>query len=133
MKKMVNNFQILYVMAILLVSGSGYGQSKTASDKNNSDDMKTYVIERNIADVGDTSMEDLVSISQKSCSVLDGMGPDQIKWLHSYVAEDKIYCVYKAHNKEAIKEHADKGGFPANSIMEVSNVISPETAKKKLN
>ncbi|SDB58113.1 Protein of unknown function [Flavobacteriaceae bacterium MAR_2010_188] len=131
MKKMLNNFQILFVMLILLVTGLGYGQTETETEMKTSDELKTYVIERNIADVGDTSMEDLVGISQKSCSVLDDLGADKIQWLHSYVAEDKIYCVYKAINKEVVKEHADKGGFPANSIMEVSTIISPETAKKE--
>ena len=62
-------------------------------------------------------------------SVLDQMGSENIQWLHSYVTEDKIYCVYKAQNKELLKEHAAKGGFPANSISEISTMISPETAK----
>lgn len=130
---MLNYFQILWVMTFLLVNGLGFGQTKTETEMEASDDMKTYVIERNIADVGDTSMDDLIGISQKSCSVLEEMGPDRIQWLHSYIAEDKIYCVYKANDKEALKEHAEKGGFPANSIMEVSNIISPETAKMKPN
>ncbi len=90
--------------------------------------MKTYVIERNIANVGRSSMEDLVGISKKSCDVLQEMSFSKIQWLHSYVAEDKIYCVYKAINKEILKEHAEKGGFPANSIMEVTNIINPATA-----
>jgi len=91
--------------------------------------MKTYVIERNIPDAGNFTPDELKGISQKSCSVLDQMGSENIQWLHSYVTEDKIYCVYKAQNKELLKEHASKGGFPANSISEVSTVISPETAK----
>lgn len=72
-------------------------------------------------------MDDLVSISRKSCSVLENMGPS-IQWLHSYVTENKIYCVYMAENKELIREHAEKGGFPANCITELSTIISPDTA-----
>lgn len=92
--------------------------------------MKTFIIERNIANVGKSSTEDLVGISKKSCAVLAEMSDSQIQWLNSYVAEDKIYCVYKADNKEVIAEHAEKGGFPANSIMEVTNIIDPATAKQ---
>lgn len=131
MKTKTNTSKVLYVLSLVLISSIGYSQTKAITKA--SDNMKTYVIERDIAKVGETSMEDLVGISQKSCSVLDEMGPDNIQWLHSYVAEDKIYCVYMAQNKELLKEHAEKGGFPANSIMEVSNVISPDTAKKKPN
>ena len=90
--------------------------------------MKTYVIERDLPGVENLSQSDLRGISQKSCGVLDEMGSHRIKWLHSYVAEGKIYCVYEANTKEDIKEHAEKGGFPANSIKEVANQISPATA-----
>ena len=91
--------------------------------------MKTYVIERNIPEAGNFTPDELKGISQKSCGVLDQMGSENIQWLHSYVTEDKIYCVYMALNKELLEEHASKGGFPANSISEVSTMISPETAK----
>ncbi len=91
--------------------------------------MKTYVIERDIPDAGKFTTEDLVGISKKSCSVLDEMGSENIQWLHSYVTENKIYCIYKAQNKELLREHAAKGGFPANVISELSTTISPETAK----
>ena len=90
--------------------------------------MKTYVIEREIPGAGDLSAEQLKSISQTSCNVLNAMGPS-IEWLHSYVTGNKIYCVYKAENKELIEEHAKKGGFPANVISPVINVISPHTAE----
>jgi hypothetical protein len=89
--------------------------------------MKTYLIEREIPDAGKLSPEQLKAISQKSCSVLDGMGP-KIQWEHSYVTGDKIFCIYKAENEELIKEHADKGGFPTNKIIEIASVISPATA-----
>jgi len=89
--------------------------------------MKTYLIEREIPGVGKFSHEQLKAISQKSCSVLDEMGP-KIEWQHSYVTGDKIFCIYKAANEDLIREHAKKGGFPANNIIEVSSIISPATA-----
>ena len=89
--------------------------------------MKTYVIEREIPNAGKLTVQELKGISQKSCSVLEEMGP-QIEWQQSYVTGDKLYCVYNAQNEELIKEHAKRGGFPANSIVEVSSIISPATA-----
>lgn len=89
--------------------------------------MKTYVIEREIPGAGKLTPAELKSISQTSCAVIKEIGP-RIQWQHSYVTGNKIYCVYKAENIELIKEHAKKGGFPANSVVEVSTVISPATA-----
>lgn len=96
----------------------------------NQDEMKTYLIEREIPKAGQLSGIELQGISKKSCDVLDDLGSANIQWLHSYVTEDKIYCVYKAKNKELIKEHAAKGGFPVNKISELSTTIGPETAKQ---
>ena len=89
--------------------------------------MPKYVIERDIPKIGDVTPDQVIAISQKSCSVLTEMGPD-IQWIQSYVTGDKIFCVYKAENEELIREHAKKGGFPANTIVEVSSIISPATA-----
>ena len=89
--------------------------------------MKTFLIERNIPDAGKLTAEQLKGISQKSCTVLKEMGP-KIEWLQSYVTGNKIFCVYKAESEELIREHAKKGGFPANVITEIGTVISPETA-----
>ena len=89
-----------------------------------------YVIEREIPDAGNLTAEELQAISQTSCGVLDEMGEENIKWLHSYVTGDKIYCVYRAKNEDLVREHAMKGAFPANSVAEVKNVIDPSTAKK---
>ncbi|OQP51875.1 hypothetical protein A4H97_26690 [Niastella yeongjuensis] len=89
--------------------------------------MKTYVIEREIPGLGQWSPEQLKSASQTSCNVLQELGP-KIEWIHSYVTGNKMYCIYRAENPELIKEHAKKGGFPANSISEVTDVISPATA-----
>ena len=90
--------------------------------------MPKYVIEREIPGAGKLSREELQAISQKSCGVLSNLGP-QIQWVESYVTPDKIYCVYIAPNEDIIREHATRGGFPANSISEVKNVIDPTTAE----
>jgi hypothetical protein len=90
--------------------------------------MPKYVIEREIPGAGKLSVADLKAISQKSCAVISNLG-QCIQWVESFVTEDKIYCVYLASNKEILKEHASQGGFPANRIEEVSNVISPATAE----
>ena len=88
--------------------------------------MPKYVIEREIPGAGKLSPAELQGISQKSCSVLQKMGP-QIQWLQSYVTDDKIYCVYIAPNEAAIREHASQGGFPANRISQVRSIIDPTT------
>lgn len=90
--------------------------------------MPRYVIERELPQAGNLNSNQLKDISQKSCGVLQNLGPS-IQWVHSYVTEDKIYCVYDAPNKEIVKQHADEGGFPANRIEEVKNMISPATAE----
>ena len=92
--------------------------------------MPKYVIEREIPGAGNMSPQELQSVSQKSCSVLQNLGP-QIQWLHSYVTGDKIYCIYIAPNEEMIREHAQQGGFPANRISEIKTVIDPTTAEEK--
>ncbi|CAN5664293.1 hypothetical protein BH23GEM6_BH23GEM6_27560 [soil metagenome] len=90
--------------------------------------MPKYVIERDLPGAGNLSRADLQEISQKSCGVLNNLGP-QITWLHSYVTDDKIYCVYIAPNEEMIREHAQQGGFPANSVARVRETIDPTTAE----
>jgi hypothetical protein len=90
--------------------------------------MPKYVIEREIPGAGNISAQDMQGISQKSCSVLNELGP-QIQWVQSYVTDDKIYCVYIAPNKEMVLEHAKRGGFPANSVAEVKRMIDPTTAE----
>jgi hypothetical protein len=90
--------------------------------------MRTYVIEREIPGAGQFSPADLQAISQKSCSVLDRLGTG-VQWVHSYVTQDKIYCVYRAGSVDLVRRHAEEGGFPANSIAEVLSVIDPSTAE----
>ena len=90
--------------------------------------MPKYLIERELPGAGQLTPDQLHGLSQKSCSVLKNLGP-QIKWLHSYVTDDKIYCVYIAPDAEMIREHARQGGFPANSVSEIKTVIDPTTAE----
>ena len=129
MKTIINRILIL---AIMLFAGfATMAQTKTATDNSSTTKtpvMKTYLIERDIPDAGKLTPEQLKSISQKSCSVLKDMGP-QIQWIQSYVTGNKIFCVYKAENEDLIREHAKKGGFPANVITEINTTISPATAK----
>src|SRR5215470_17615778 len=89
--------------------------------------MPKYVIERELSGAGQLSPQELQAISQKSCGVLQQMGP-RIQWIQSFVTDDKIYCVYIAPNEEMIREHAQQGGFPANRISEIKSVIDPTTA-----
>lgn len=90
--------------------------------------MPKYVIERELPGAGNLPAETLRTISQKSCGVLRDLGP-QIQWVQSYVTADKIYCIYIAPTKEMVLEHARLGGFPANSVAEVTEIIDPTTAE----
>ena len=90
--------------------------------------MPKFVIEREIPGAGKLTVEQLHAIAQTSCGVLNTMGPS-IQWVHSYVTTDKIYCIYNAPNEEMVREHASKGGFPANVISKVSTIIDPTTAE----
>jgi len=90
--------------------------------------MPKFVIEREIPGAGQFTSDDLQGISQKSCGVLDELGTS-IQWMHSYVTDDKIYCIYRAPDEGLIRQHAEKGGFPANSIARISATIEPATAE----
>jgi hypothetical protein len=87
-----------------------------------------FLIEREIPGAGSLTPQQLQAVSQKSCSVLRGMGP-QIQWVQSYVTGDKIYCVYIAPNEAMVREHARLGEFPANRVSEITSVIDPTTAE----
>lgn len=89
--------------------------------------MPKFVIERELSGAGKLPPQELKAISQKSCGVLQGMGP-KIQWLQSFVTDDKIYCVYIAPDADTVREHARQGGFPANSVARVRSVIDPTTA-----
>lgn len=90
--------------------------------------MPKYVIERDIPGLGTLSDEEIKAISQKSCDVLGELG-QKIQWLHSYVTGDKLYCVYLSSGEELIREHARRGGFPANRVSAVRRMIDPSTAE----
>lgn len=120
-----------FVLAVTVFLGlASFAQKNTETNTptyKNIPEMKTYLIEREIPDAGKLTPEQLKSISQKSCAVLKDMGP-QIQWVHSYVTGSKIYCIYKADNEALLREHAKKGGFPANFITQISSTINPRTA-----
>jgi hypothetical protein len=126
--KTITNRCYLLLAFLLFTAYAGKTQTATSTKTTNQKEMKTYVIEREIPNAGKFTGEELKAISQKSCGVLKDMGPT-IQWIQSYVTGNKIYCVYKAESAELIREHAKKGGFPANSISEVANIISPATAE----
>jgi hypothetical protein len=90
--------------------------------------MPKFVIERELPGAGNLSPAELKGIAQKSCSVLGELGPS-VQWLQSYVTKDKIYCVYIAPDEQAVREHAKRGGFPANPINRVETMIDPTTAE----
>jgi Protein of unknown function (DUF4242) len=90
--------------------------------------MPKYVIERELPGAGDLTADQLHAISQKSCGVLRNLGPS-IQWVESFVTQDKIYCVYIAPNEQMVREHASQGGFPANRISEVKQMIDPTTSE----
>lgn len=126
--KSTNSIKLLIAMMLFMVS-TAFAQNATSTDAKPKTVaiMKTFLIERDIPDAAKLTGEQLKTISKKSCTVLKEMGP-QIQWINSYVAGNKIYCIYKSESEELIREHAKKGGFPANTITEVSSVISPATA-----
>lgn len=119
--KTVRNITLIGVLVLM-----GMLQAN-AQEKKETKEMKTYLIEREIPNAGKLTAEELKGISKKSCDVLKQMNTG-IEWLHSYVTDDKVYCLYKAENKDLIREHAVQGGFPVNSIQELSSKIDPSTA-----
>jgi hypothetical protein len=118
----------LLLSILFLTCMTSMAQNTKESNTKKTIEMKTYMIEREIPGAGDLTQEQLKGISQASCTVLKEMGP-KIQWLHSYVSGNKIVCIYKAENEALIKEHAKKGGFPANNITEIVTTISPATAQ----
>jgi hypothetical protein len=123
-------FAVVGAMAAMLtvgVSSTAFAQGAATPHKKKPV-MHTYVIERTIPGAGSFSKEKLHDISQKSNGILKDMGPN-IQWVQSYVTGDKIYCIYKAENADLIREHAKRGGFPADSVNEVDTMISPATGK----
>jgi hypothetical protein len=130
--KIMNLLLLLLLFLAFAASGQDAKATKNKKEKSmESKTMNTYVIEREIPDAGKLSAADLQGISQTSCKVLKELGPD-IQWVQSYVAGNKIYCIYKAENEEILRTHAAKGGFPINSVSKLSTIISPATATAPL-
>ncbi|MDQ1728011.1 MAG: hypothetical protein QOD33_136 [Pyrinomonadaceae bacterium] len=92
--------------------------------------MPKFLIERELPGAGNLSPQELQGVAQTSCNVLRELGP-QIQWVQSFVTGDKVYCVYIAPSEELIREHASRGGFPANSISEIKSIIDPTTSEVK--
>jgi hypothetical protein len=102
--------------------------TKIEKQRKGEKDMPKFVIERDVPGIGNATQEEVQAISQKSCSVLNKLGPT-IQWLHSYVTGDKIYCIYIAPDENIVREHAEQGGFPANRVSEVKVMIDPTSAE----
>lgn len=126
--KAITNRSIIILLLFFTAYTSQAQTSKTQNSNTlNNTEMKTYLIEREIPEAGKLTAEQLRAISQKSCTVLKDM-EGKIEWIQSYVTSNRIVCIYKAENEELIRQHAKKGGFPANNIIQISSVISPATA-----
>lgn len=117
------------ILMLLLTFQVGMAQEEKWKEHEAGKELTTFLIEREIPNIGESTAADLKGISQKSCGVLKKMDSERIQWIHSYVAENKIYCIYKAESEELIRDHASEGGFPVNSVTVVSDVISPKTAE----
>ncbi len=132
----MKNLKGIVLLIVLGITYSGMVLAQeTQSNKNTKDTtaqvhaiLNTYVIERDVPGAGSLTAKDLQEISLTSCNVLNKMDQNEIQWLHSYVTENKIFCVYRAKNEEIIKEHAKKGKFACNSINLLSTRIDPGTA-----
>ena len=124
----MRTINLVIILAVITTNYAVGQQKQNSVTTENNTTMKTYVIERIIPGAGALTAEQLKGISQTSCTVLKEIGP-KIEWQHSYVTGDKVYCIYKAENKELIEYHAKKAGFPSNSISEVATKISPATAE----
>jgi Protein of unknown function (DUF4242) len=120
--------KFLLILVISLALGSTAFAAPDVNPQTLPAGQHRYVIERDMPGLGKLGPVELKAASQKSCSVLQNLGPE-ITWLHSYVTGDKMYCVYLAPNVEMVREHAKQGGFPATAVNEVSTIIGPETAK----
>ena len=126
MMKNLNRWCLL--IALIFNTASLCAQSSSPQNLN-ANTMNTYLIERDIQGAGDWSGQQLKDVSQASCQIVNEMGPG-IKWVHSYVTDDKIFCIYQAENEGVIRAHAEKGGFPINSIHKLATMISPQTAEE---
>lgn len=128
---MKTTIRIVSLVLAMFITNAGFAQTASANSAKKtkvSTTMKTYVIEREIPGAGKLTGAELKTISQTSCNVIKELGPG-IEWVQSYVAENKIYCIYRAESEEVLRIHAAKGGFPINSVSALSTMISPATAE----
>jgi hypothetical protein len=123
---MPRTIRVLAALLLLFVTAH-VAADKQASTEKGAKAMNQFVIEREIEGAGKLRAEELRDISRQSRDVLESLGSG-IQWVHSYVADDKLYCVYNASDADIIRRHAELGGFPANRISQVRNVIDPSTA-----
>ena len=123
----MKQLKFLFISTLFLLLGSFALAAEQPKPEALPPGQHMYVIERDMAGLGKLTPAELKAAAQKSCKVLNDLGPE-IVWLHSYVTGDKMYCVYLAPNKEKVREHATMGGFPANAVNEVSTIIGPKTA-----
>lgn len=91
--------------------------------------MKTYLIQRNLPSAGTLTLEERKAIATKSCAVINELGEENIRWIHSYVTDDNIWCIYQSYNVEILREHARRGQFPCDQILEVNAMLSPALAE----
>jgi hypothetical protein len=107
-------------------SGAEMG-SDVDSEVNFYVDLPRFIVERDLPGAGELSQEELADVARKSCAVLDQLGAS-IRWMHSYVTNDRFYCIYSATDEELIRCHAELGGFPATRIAKIASIIDPSTA-----
>lgn len=120
----------ILMTVLMLIGYVTYGQQTNSNSLTTKKQtkMNTYVIERNIPNAGELTNGQLQEIAQKSCGVVNAMGP-QIEWDHSYVTGDKLFCIYRATSEDVVREHGKAGGFPVDNVYQVSAIFSPESAK----
>lgn len=124
----ISKISLLTLVALGTIGAIARAELPAVQPKTLPAGQNMYVIERDMPKLGQLTEADLKGASQTSCGVLKDLGPE-ITWLYSYVTADKMYCVYVAPNEAIVREHAKKGGFPANAVNRVSTMISPKTAE----
>jgi hypothetical protein len=128
--KILARHSVIAIIIAMLFTGYTSMAQKASNDQPKTEKnkvMKMYLIERELPGASKLTPQQLKDIATASCAVVKEMGP-KIEWVHSYVTGDKLFCVYRAENPELIREHARKGNFPCNNIMEVASTFSPATA-----
>jgi len=94
--------------------------------------MKTYLIQRNLPNAGQLTLAGQKAIAQRSCAVIEELGHENLQWFHTYITKDNLWCVYKANDEQILREHAKRGPFPCDIILEIFGTFSPATATIEL-